>query len=270
MTEPRRQKADDLVEVEAEFMKFPKFLFLEEYRGLNSDSRLLYGILKDRHSLSLKNNWVDESGHIFMYCGREDMCKLLNVSKPTVIKAFNLLVKHKLIEEERQRMGRPNKIYLLSKAPLPTEIKDIDHQSKSLLPIVVNNLDTNNTNIKKIDNSKTERSNYHEVVDKYNRICTSLPKVASLTEPRKKGINRLLKCLEKNSYDVDIFFNTVEASDFLTGRSNDWTANFDWIIKESNYVKIVEGNYVNKQKNKAQPSNHANYMEILEELGELI
>ncbi|MNP53901.1 hypothetical protein D3C76_1484160 [compost metagenome] len=45
----------------------------------------------------------------------------------------------------------------------------------------------------------------------------------------------------------------VEASDFLTGRDGKWgNCGFDWIIKESNYIKILEGNYANK-------SNYRNY-----------
>ncbi len=298
MVKHHRHSLRDSMEMETEFLKFPKFLFSEEFQGLNSDSRLLYAILRDRHSLSVKNNWVDDMGNIYMYCGREEMCKLLNVSRPTVVKAFNLLAKHHLIEEERQGMGKPNKIYLLtftssskevlhndvkdtydsSKEVLLTDVKNTYNKGKETLLTDVKNLDPNNTNIKQIDNSKTDKSNtlkarvdYNHIVDCYNNICLSLPKVSSLTEQRKKGIRRLLKCFEANNHDIVTFFNTVEASDFLTGRSGDWTANFDWIIKESNYIKIVEGNYVNKSQNKeTSKTNHTQYMEILEELGELI
>ena len=42
-------------------------------------------------------------------------------------------------------------------------------------------------------------------------------------------------------------FKRVEESDFLSGRSGVWSnCNFDWILKESNWTKIQEGNYSNK------------------------
>lgn len=99
--------------VSNEFFQLPKFLFNDELKGLNSDSRMLYAILKDRHGLSIKNNWVDKRGCIFMHCGRLEMSEMLNLNEKTVKKAFDLLKEHKLIEEVRQGQGKPNMIYLL-------------------------------------------------------------------------------------------------------------------------------------------------------------
>ena len=43
--------------------------------------------------------------------------------------------------------------------------------------------------------------------------------------------------------------NRIEASDFLTGRKDGkWSASFDWIIKPENWVKVMEGNYDNRDK----------------------
>lgn len=53
---------------------------------------MLYAILKDRHSLSVANNWVDKNNYIYVYCSRLEMAKLLKISQPTVKKAFDLLV----------------------------------------------------------------------------------------------------------------------------------------------------------------------------------
>ena len=45
------------------------------------------------------------------------------------------------------------------------------------------------------------------------------------------------------------YFARVEASDFLTGRANGWQGcGFDWILKKSNLLKVIEGNYDNKGK----------------------
>ena len=49
-------------------------------------------------------------------------------------------------------------------------------------------------------------------------------------------------------------FAFIEASDFLAGRSKDWTANFDWVLKPKNLTKIIEGQYVNEGRGGASMS----------------
>jgi uncharacterized protein YdaU (DUF1376 family) len=43
------------------------------------------------------------------------------------------------------------------------------------------------------------------------------------------------------------FFDAVSQSDFLTGRSGQWSAcNFAWLVKADNFAKVVQGNYENR------------------------
>ncbi len=43
------------------FYRIPKALFTEpNFRELSTDAKVLYGILLDRMSLSLKNQWLDD------------------------------------------------------------------------------------------------------------------------------------------------------------------------------------------------------------------
>ena len=57
--------------------------------------------------------------------------------------------------------------------------------------------------------------------------------------------------------DLEAFrtlFAKTEASDFLSGRNGKWTnCNFDWLMKPSNMVKVLEGNYDNP-KTKEEPT----------------
>ena len=86
---------------------------------------------------------------------------------------------------------------------------------------------------------------YQKIVNMYNDICISFPKVTKLSETRKKSIKARL-----NSYNFDDFeklFEKAQASDFLKGKnSRDWQANFDWLIKDNNMAKVLDGNYDNK------------------------
>lgn len=87
---------------------------------------------------------------------------------------------------------------------------------------------------------------YQKIVDLFNSVCVSLPKVKSLTDQRRKAIKTIHAFID-GSGGFQSFFERVEASDFLTGRSdNKWSACFDWIFKRANATKIIEGNYDNK------------------------
>lgn len=98
---------------------------------------------------------------------------------------------------------------------------------------------------------KKERVDCQQVVDLYHSICVSFPSVRSLSDARKKAIRARL-----NTYTIDDFrtvFEKAEASSFLKG-SNDrnWTATFDWLLKDSNMAKVLDGNYDNRQSGKRQ------------------
>lgn len=94
---------------------------------------------------------------------------------------------------------------------------------------------------------KRETTTPQQIVDLFNSICISFPSVRSLSEARKKAIKARL-----NTYTLEDFrrcFELAEASSFLKG-SNDrnWTATFDWLIKDANMPKVLEGNYDDKAK----------------------
>ena len=96
------------------FYQIPKELFENKLykENLNSDSKILYGFLLDRLSLSQMNNWYDENGNIYLIFTREKVQKLLNLSDKTVTKAFKQLTEVNLIKEKRQGLGKPNLIYV--------------------------------------------------------------------------------------------------------------------------------------------------------------
>ena len=79
----------------------------------------------------------------------------------------------------------------------------------------------------------------------YNATCVSFPRLRALSDARKKAI-----CARLKTYSVDDFlvtFQKAEASDFLKGKNErNWSATFDWMIKDSNMAKILDGNYDNR------------------------
>ena len=99
---------------------------------------------------------------------------------------------------------------------------------------------------KEKDKEKEERIDYIGIQDAYNTTCPSLPSVRTLSESRKKAIKARL-----NTYTLDEIleaFKKAEASDFLKGKNDrNWIATFDWIMKDANIAKILDGNYDNKK-----------------------
>ena len=80
-----------------------ELFFNKNYRDkLNSDSKILYGFLLNRLTLSAKNNWIDENGNVFLIFTRKEVQERLDLSDKTVTKAFKQLKDCKLIHEKRQ------------------------------------------------------------------------------------------------------------------------------------------------------------------------
>lgn len=103
---------------------------------------------------------------------------------------------------------------------------------------------------KDIDKESKEKVTCEQVVDLYRSICVSYPKVISLSEARKRAIRARLKMYSMD--DFRMLFENAEASSFLKGANNrNWSATFDWLLKESNMVKVLEGNYDNKTRSPA-------------------
>ena len=88
--------------------------------------------------------------------------------------------------------------------------------------------------------------NYQQIADMYNDTCVSFPRLTKLSDSRKKAIRARLK-----QYSVEDFqklFEMAEKSSFLKGQNaRDWSANFDWLIKDSNMAKVLDGNYADKK-----------------------
>ncbi len=119
---------------------------------------------------------------------------------------------------------------------------------------ICNNKD-NTKNEEKIDQVVKEKIDYAAVVNMYNEICKSYPKVKSLSDSRKKAIKaRLVKHTMEEIKEV---FEKAEASDFMRGcNSKNWQASFDWMIMDRNMTKILDGNYDNRDA--ANTNKHPN------------
>ena len=96
------------------FYRIPKALFTEpNFRELSTDAKVLYGILLDRMSLSLKNQWLDAQNKVYIIFTAEEIMDALNCANQKATRLMVELEKQAgLIERKRQGLGRPNLIYV--------------------------------------------------------------------------------------------------------------------------------------------------------------
>ena len=95
------------------FYRIPKALFQEpRFQSLSTDAKILYGILLDRMSLSVKNGWLDEQNRVFIIFTIEDVKRALCCADNKATKLLRELEKFGLIERKRRGLGKPDLIYV--------------------------------------------------------------------------------------------------------------------------------------------------------------
>lgn len=96
------------------FYRIPKALFSNPaFANLSTDAKLLYGLLLDRMGLSMRNQWMDEQGRVFIYYTVENIMRDIGCGNQKVTKLLAELEKrYGLIERKKQGLGKPDVIYV--------------------------------------------------------------------------------------------------------------------------------------------------------------
>lgn len=95
---------------------------------------------------------------------------------------------------------------------------------------------------KRLD-TRDKSIDYQLIADMYNDTCVSFPRVTTISQKRAEAIRARFR----SGYTIDDFgrlFTLAEKSRFLKGGNNhDWHATFDWLIRDGNMAKVLDGNY---------------------------
>lgn len=101
---------------------------------------------------------------------------------------------------------------------------------------------------------KPAKTDLHHLIDRFNEKCKNLPNVIKLTNPRKAALENRIEEYDINQ--IEVVFEMVSESEFLNGNNDrGWKANFDWIMNPTNFTKILEGTYKNKQNGNRNNNN---------------
>lgn len=96
------------------YYQFPVFLVRSP---ISQTAKIVYTILYDRARLSMKNNWLDEAGNVYIVYPVAQLAVQSGRSISAVKAALKELTEAELIEKSPGGFGRPNRLYVL----LPSE-----------------------------------------------------------------------------------------------------------------------------------------------------
>ena len=78
------------------------------------ESKFAYALLKDRFELSIRNHWVDKDKNVFLIFTVKELENVLGCKRDKVIAIKRELTQYGLLEEERQGLNLPNRIYIIN------------------------------------------------------------------------------------------------------------------------------------------------------------
>ena len=86
------------------FYRIPKILFKDKaFKGISAEAKILYGLMLDRMSLSVKNKWFDEENRVYIIYTLDDIIEDFGCARQKAAKLLDELDKEiGLIERKRQ------------------------------------------------------------------------------------------------------------------------------------------------------------------------
>ena len=120
------------------FYRIPKLLFTDSrYAVISVEAKVLYGLMLDRMSLSVRNNWVDDDNRVYIYFTLEEITEYLSIGKDKGVKLLKEL-DGILIERKKQGLGKPVMIYVLNFVNSQNSIQSVDNSTEALISDVDN------------------------------------------------------------------------------------------------------------------------------------
>ena len=118
--------------------------------------------------------------------------------------------------------------------------------------------------------SQSDKIDYNGVIDYFNLMLKDkLPKVTMMTDTRKAAVKARVS--EHGKESIRQMIRMVLQSPFLLG-SNDrnWRADFDWLFRPTNYIKVLEGKYISNGQTNSTKAERAAGVSQLADLAERI
>lgn len=137
--------------------------------------------------------------------------------------------------------GEPMPVLMASQSSLPSTSSTTNTNTKSN-----NNISTH------VDINDHLNIDFEKLKEFWNTktVNTSVPKIQIFSKQRKSKIKSLL--IEHGKDSIIKAINNLFESDFCTGKSGNWKADFDFLIQQSSFIKLIEGSYSNNNNQQTQ------------------
>ena len=219
--------------IEAEqfsFYRVPRLLIKDErFKGLSSDAKLLYGLMLDRMSLSMKNGWLDDESRAYIIYTVDAIMEDLGCAKATCIKIMKELDTENgigLIEKKRRGLGKPDIIYVKNFSTITdakTEEKT-DNADKSTevqkLNLKKSNMHTSRSSeieLQEVQDLDSIYTNYNQTNQSYTDISYTNPINQSGNE--SKSEKRIDLMDDVNAY-IELIKDNIEYEHHM--KYDDW------------------------------------------------
>ena len=94
---------------------------------------------------------------------------------------------------------------------------------------------------------------YQKIVNLYNDLCPKMNRCMKVSDARKKTV----KARYSSGYALEDFeklFRLAGESRFLNGgNERNWRADFDWLVRDANMAKVLEGKYADDRPPSPEP-----------------
>ena len=199
----------------------------------------MYIVLSANHKQCFAYGQKIEIGQLLT--GRKVLAEVIKKSESGIEKILKRLVKYKLITQKSNNKHRIITVLNWSK------LAEFDSRVTTKCQQGDTNNNDNNGN-----NEKNDNNTYAFFQNAWNDSMPS--KIIKLSDNRKNKIKSRLKKDTDFETHFKICLQKIKDSDWLSGRSGDWKASFDWLIdNDNNYMKVLEDNYKNnKAESKAE------------------
>ncbi len=163
------------------FLKIPKILIKDgRFEHLSNEAKMLFGLLLDRMSLSVKNRWFDSEDRVYIIYTVDEIMVDLCIGTGKCVKLLKELEEYGLITRKKQGISKPDIIYVKNFATL---VNDGGKQPKEAESKVKNWRGRNKSNSDKtqddttnsdVHNSTLFRKSQHEDFENRNTTVSQI------------------------------------------------------------------------------------------------
>ena len=259
--------------IEAEqfsFYRVPRLLIKDErFKKLSSDAKLLYGLMLDRMSLSMKNEWFDDENRAYIIYTIDSIMEDLGCAKEKAVKVLAELDSVKgigLVEKVRRGLGKPDIIYVKNFATISEE------QAEKMPQNTDKSTEVQNLNFKKSNNdtSRSSEIELQEVQDLEHQkftMQTSRGSESELAEVHKADSIYTNYNQTNQSYTDISYTNPINQS----GNESKSKKRIDLMDDVNAYIELIKDNIEYEHHMKYDDwQNKALYEELFEVICEVV